>query len=173
MGNLNEYALDFADALASQTPITFHNRDMAHASVVVTLAFVHAKKAVLLLSQKLDPAVYSVPWFTETAQEFIDRGGSLHILVEEKEHLDENHPVIDLYRANAGDKFQIRAVPPHEVKTYEFNFMVVDDDGFRFEPNRENPRALVAFNETEPSHQEMIRSLKQFFHRLFENAESI
>ena len=173
MENLKEYALDFADALARQTPITFHNRDMAHASVVVTLAFFHAKKTVLLLSQKLDPAVYSVPWFTETAQEFIDRGGLLHILVEDMEQLDESHPVVELYRANAGNNFQIKAVPSQEVKTYKFNFMVVDDDGFRFEPDRKNPRALVAFNETDPSHQKMIRTLKQFFRRLFENSESI
>ena len=82
METLNEYARKLADALQNNKAYTVFNRDAVHASIVVHLAFLHAKEEILLLSNKLDPMIYASAWLIDAVEGFIGRGGKLRVLVE-------------------------------------------------------------------------------------------
>ncbi len=139
MESLNEYAAAFRKALEEEKEFANFNRDIQHATIIVCTAMEYAKEVVRILSHKLDPMLYATPWFLEASEKFTGRGGSLRILVETE--VDESHPVRLI-----SERVTIRRVRPEAIKSYKFNFMVVDDKGFRFESDRDEPEALVSFH---------------------------
>ena len=65
---LGDYARKLNGALIEKTGYTTFNRDAVHASIVIHIAFLHAKETVLLLSQKLDTLIYSNPWLIKKVE---------------------------------------------------------------------------------------------------------
>lgn len=160
MESLNAYAQKLDSALENQKPYTSFNRDMAHAKIIVCTAMRHAKNDVWLLSNKLDPLLYASPSFINAATRFIlDRGGRLHILVETEPV--PGHPVVELSQNT--ERAELRRVPQEQVDSYKFNFMIVDDIGYRFESDRQEPRAFVTFNDDSDSWREMMQRLHDIF----------
>ena len=93
--SLYDYAERLEIALSEGSQFAAYNKDMRHASVVVCLAFEYAQDRILLLSNKLDPALYGSDWFMESARKFLgDEAGRLDILVESD--LPADHPVAEL-----------------------------------------------------------------------------
>ena len=165
---LRDYARRLNGALKSKSGYSNYNRDASHASIVLFFAFHHAEKRVLLLSQKLDTLVYSAPWVLEEVGGFLRRSGKLDVLVETE--LEEGHPMRQLRRDHP-DRLSIARVPERIVETYSFNFMVVDDRGYRFEHDRENYSASVAFDKDAETHRELVHAMQQRFRDL--KAQSI
>lgn len=161
MESLNDYAQKFETALRKKRPYKRYNRDMAHASIVVSTAFRHAKESIGLLSHELDPLLYGAPSFDRALNEFLEGGGRLDILVESNIH--DDHPIWT-HKEKWPGQVSIRRIPQDVVDNYQFNFMVVDDAGFRFEADRVNPHALVYFN-LGPNDEEswMLPRLKEIF----------
>ena len=58
----------------------------------------------------------------------------------------EDHPIRQLARENR-DTVEMLRVPDSIVETYEFNFMLIDDIGYRFESDREECKAFVALHD--------------------------
>lgn len=166
MDSLNAYAQAFEKSLACRQAFTNFNRDIQHATVIVCLAFGYAEKTVRLLSQKLDPMLYGTPWFREEAEGFLKKGGRLNVLVETP--LPKDHPIFSLASEFPG-LLAIRLV--RDSKPYTFNFMLVDEIGYRFETDRRNPEAIVFFNHPEAT--ETIATLKQRFDGMWENATAL
>ena len=163
MDSLNAYAQAFEESLASHQAFTNFNRDIQHATVIVCLAFGYAEKTVRLLTQKLDPMLYGTPWFREEAQGFLKKGGQLNVLAETP--LPAAHPIFGLV-AEFPDRLTIRLVG--DSTPYAFNFMLVDEIGYRFETDRSKPEAIVFFNH--PDATETIAALKQRFDGMWEEA---
>ena len=159
-------------ALSNGTRFAAYNKDMRHASVVVCLAFKHADEKVLLLSHKLDPELYGSDWFMEEARGFLGGGDdhTLDILVESD--LEANHPVLDLVREHR-QQVSVKRVPNEEQRRYKYNYMVVDDKGYRFESDREEPRAVVFFNDDAEDHRSFVNTLKSNFDVLASRSEPI
>ncbi len=164
MESLNDYVRQLDAALKHGRTYVNSNRDMAHAKVVVFLGICHAKEKVLLLSEKLDWTLYGMPHFMQEVSGFLDRGGRMEVLVETD--LQADHPMMEL--SDRSSKLSIRKVPENIVEKYEYNFMVVDDIGYRFERDRRRPAAYVSFNDKEDK--EMIEMLKSMFENLGRNA---
>lgn len=164
MESLNEYARQLDSALEHGKTYVNSNRDMAHAKIVVFLGISHAKEKVLLLSEKLDWTLYGMPRFVEEVSDFLDRGGRMEVLVETD--LQGDHPMAELSIRNRS--LSIRKVPERLVDKYNYNFMVVDDIGYRFEHDRERPAAYVSFNDDEDA--EFIDRLKAVFENLARDA---
>ena len=165
MDSLNAYAIELAKALKNKTKFANFNKDMHHATVVICTAFHYAEKNIRLLSHKLDPELYAGPWFMEEAERFVDRG-RLDILVESDVSMD--HPVVAL--AKTRREVSVKRVSDQAWAGYTFNFMVVDEIGYRFEHDRESPEALVVFNDDDD---DLRGSLEAWFDQLFERSEPV
>lgn len=161
--SLNEYAKRLDIALAEGLDFSTFNRDMMHARIVVCTALEHAGDTVLLLSNKLDPDLYAGAWFKESARGFVDRGGRLDVLVESE--IGDDHPLRHLEK-EAADQVMINRIPDTVVGSYGFNFMVVDDNGYRFEEDRNEHKALVVFNRRTETHRRNIEALTNVFSTL-------
>ena len=158
---LYEYAQRLRDALGNDTQFAAYNKDIRHASAVVCLAFEHAEKRILLLSHKLDRELYGSKWFMESARVFLERQkGKLQILVESD--LEPDHPVVGL-AADYNDQVTVKRVPNDVLDQYGYNYMVVDSKGYRFERDRNEPQAVVFFNEDSDSHRELVEALEENF----------
>ena len=167
MENLITYTERMEDALVGKKAFHTYNRDILHAMEIIVAGFRHAQKEVNLLSNKLEPKLYDTLRLKEAARSFLKKEGTeLRILVETK--IDSDHlmmTLLDEFR----DKIKINTVPDKWKKIYNFNFMVVDDFGFRFEYDREKYAAIASFYEDDQK--EMRSDLKNFFQILEKHAE--
>ena len=91
----------------------------------------------------------------------MQRGGRLSVLVETD--IPQNHPILEFARRYPAVK--IHRIPDRIVKTYEFNFMVIDDVGYRFESDRKKCQAFVALYDDGSliKYDGMIDRLKKIF----------
>lgn len=170
--NLREYALALDKALRWNKPFAAYNKDIGHARVIVSLAFAHAKKTILLLSNRLDPELYADDDFLDEAKSFLTkRRAKLRILVESE--IDPQHRLVELLREHR-DKVTLKRVPSDVQERYDFNFMVVDDKGYRFETDRAEHQAIVMFNSEDGQHaEELIARLKGGFRNLEGQAQEL
>lgn len=169
MKDLKTYSEDLNDKLRNEQPFGTFNRDITHAAVITRAGFQYASSKVRLLSHKLDSALYSTSLLKDHVSPFLDKeGASLHILVE-TDALD-NHPIWDFIQDGGYDDEQltIKRVPSDLVERYKFNYLVVDDFGFRFEEDREEYAAVASFHEGDSK--AMIESLISFFDDLEERS---
>ena len=166
MRNIHDYALRMERALKRNKPFSDYNEDLRHASVVVCESFRHAKGKIRLLSEKLDDRLYGSEWFLDEAKGFLDRDGELCVLVETD--LAPTHPVSDLVSEHKN--VTIKRVPDRERETYSYNFMVVDDKGYRFERDRSEPKAIVRFNDEDP-HPGLVKILTARFEELWDKSD--
>lgn len=166
MDSINDYARAFDQALEKKLEFANFNRDIQHATVIICIAFHHAQNRVRLLSNQLDPILYGGMWFMEEARGFLNKGGNLEILVEKA--IADDHPIFSLDQG-AG-KLSVKRVPDQSVKSYKFNFMLVDEIGYRFESDREKPEAIVSFGR---DNTEQMNALNKFFETLWKRSSGI
>jgi len=74
-------------------------------------------------------------------------------------------------REKFGEQVKIKRAPDDEQQKYEFNFMVVDDFGLRFESDREKHAAVASFHEERSK--KLIESLQRTFSSLREKSANI
>ena len=72
---------------------------------------------------------------------------------------------------NMRENAVIKKVNESFANKYQCNFMIVDDIGYRYEPNRDTHNATVVFYDKEKL--EMIRTLRELFDILSQNAGAI
>ena len=167
MENLRTYANRLENALAEQTPFHTYNRDILHASQIVVAGFRHAQRSVYLLSNRLDPALYGDEHLLEAVRSFLKKDGAeLRILLEAE--IDAHHPFRRLAEDEFNGRVKIGIVPEGHQDSYRFNFMIVDDIGYRFEYDREKFEAIASFHEEGQRH--MVSKLKNFFVELEKRA---
>ena len=160
---LADYAREMDVALRERKRFAAYNRDIHHATVAVCLGFRYAEKTVRLLSEKLDLELYGGEWFIEEAKSFLGRGGEICILVESD--LDDHHPLLRIAKEHP-DAVSINRVPDAVRAEYSYNYMVVDDIGYRFESDRSEPRAIVVFHSHKSRSEKMVSTLLANFSRL-------
>ena len=159
METLNDYLRRLHTALEKKRPYVTYNRDKAHASLVVSAGFRHAEHEVRILSHELDPDVYANPTLVKSVEDFLKRAKTgLNILIERE--VCKDHPIFPI-RQEYDEKVTIKIVPSDLQERYECNFMLIDSFGYRFEPNRNKPNAMVAFHDDD--HRHMIKTLKRLF----------
>ena len=162
MENLRTYAERLETALKKQEPFATYNKDILHAAAIVGAGIRHARDEIRILSNKLSPALYGNDDLLASVRNFLEGpSAKLRILVEKD--IAEDHPIRPLM-GDFPENLKISRVPEEMVEKYEFNFMVVDDFGYRFEGDREKYAATASFHEEE--HREMIDGLISFFDNL-------
>ena len=162
---LEKYEKRLKGALEERTPYFEFNRDLFHAKVVIVTAFEHASREILILSHKLDWMVYGAQDFLAALKTFLDRDGGPRLVIVVETGIGRDHPLLRQIRhegmAEHRSRIEILELTNSELK-YPFNFMIVDDIGFRLEPDRSKPRAIVAFHGDEKD-REALAGLKKMF----------
>lgn len=138
------------------TPIL--NGSHEHAAVLTQEAFSHASTEIRILCTRLDPDCYGREDVRNAARFFLaDRDHKARVLIEEALwNPEENfewyqHPFVRDLAAFASShdgsepRLQMKRVPKKWIDQYTYNFLLLDDYGFRFEEDRTKSAAVARF----------------------------
>lgn len=137
---------------AKRTGEPVYNESLEHATVILRNMFAHAQHSVKILTGELNQAAYGTREIVDEARRFLqDPEHTIFILYEDDVLSDEqskrNHPFL---RAVEGqDRIQMRLVPKDFQDRYAFHFVLMDEDSYRFEPNKQKFGAVAAFGDNE------------------------
>lgn len=125
------------------------NGSLDHASVIIEQMFRSAKDHVWILSGNLNARAYGRDDVLEQARLFLAHGKHhARILVEEVDDtMLTEHPFIVEFYDNENVEF--RTVSPSMLDQYEYHFLVMDEDCYRFEPQKDEPTAVASFGDSE------------------------
>ena len=164
MKDFEAYSNRINEELSNENPVKVYNKDISHAAVITSAAFRYASTEVRLLSHKLDRALYNENLLENSVAPFLARRGTLHILVETD--LPSTHPIWGFMEEGSysHEQLTIKKVPPELVDRYQFNYLVADEFGYRFEADREEYAAVASFHESDSV--STIKDLVGFFDKL-------
>ena len=165
MKDLEAYSERINKELSSENPVRAYNKDISHAAVITSAAFRYASTEVRLLSNKLDRALYNENLLENSVAPFLAKQGtSLHILVETD--LPSTHPIWEFVKKGnySHEQLTIKKVAPKLMSKYQFNYLVADEFGYRFEGDRKEYAAVASFHESDSV--STINDLIDFFDKL-------
>ena len=141
-----------------------YNGSVEHAAVIVENMFAHAHDRMSILTGKLQARVFGREEVREQAALFLaDPRNKLQILIEEDVALTFEHPFLEQFWRDSN--VEVRHVPPDQQEAYNYHFLVMDGDSYRFEKDKDEPTAVAAFGDAEAAH-----NLEDIFEYLWENA---
>ena len=169
MEEKDAYGVLIEEKLTRKKAFNTYNRDILHATELVIAGFRHAKREICLLSQELDTELYGVDRLQAAVESFLrKKNASLRVLVEVD--IEQQHPMMML-RERFPNKIWIGQVKKELLEVYTFNFMTVDDFGYRFEHDRKEFVAIASFHEEDQKI--FLANLKKFFKLLEESATPV
>lgn len=125
-----------------------YNGSYDHAAIIVENMFAQARNSVCILSGRLNARVYGPTEVVEQAGLFLaDPKHTARILVEDGSALSLEHPFLSRFWDN--ENVQIRAVSEKDRALYDFHFLVMDSDSYRFEKDKTVPAAVAAFGDSQ------------------------
>lgn len=145
-----------------------------HATVLLEAMFKNAAAEIRIFTGDLEPSVFGDSSLVKAACEFLQTKpySSLQILIQ-KERDDQwlsSHPLLKAVTELPGrhGTVQIRAATGRYSTDEAHHFAVMDNDGYRFELEHANCKAVANFNE--PA---VARSLIDAFDKAFANAKPL
>lgn len=154
------------EALArKRTGEPVYNDSIEHAVIILQNMFSHARHSVKILTGELNRKAYARRAILEEVKRFVEHDShTLQILFESKD-LTRNeaghlHPFLRAISGN--ERVQLRHVPAGLQEAYLFHFILMDDDSYRFEPDKERYGAVAAFGDEVGG-----ENLKKLFSRLW------
>lgn len=165
-------------AMARRSGETILNSSINHAAVITLEAFSCASKSINILTHKLDASCYADAVRAAAGAFLADPDHHCKILIEaplwdaDGNFEWEKHPFIvslSQFTKSDGDKparLEIRLVPKEWAQRYKFNFLLLDDYGLRYEPDRAQPAAVATFY-PEGSKKEPVKNLQTIFDDLW------
>ena len=127
-----------------------YNASLEHAVVILQNMFSHARKSICILTGRLNNDAYGHPEVVREARRFLESPDQRIRILFEDEGLLENvahHPFLAIETGQ--EKIEKHFVPKELQQNYQFHFIVVDEDSYRFEPDREKYEAVAAFGDAE------------------------
>ena len=127
-----------------------YNDSIEHAVIILQNIFLHARRSVKILTGKLNRDAYARRGIVEDVKRFIEADHhTLQILFEDESLVDkkeiDRHPFL---REIAGcDRVQLRHVPQGLQQMYNFHFVLMDEDSYRFEPDKGEFGAVATFGD--------------------------
>ena len=153
----------FAEA---RTGAPVYNASLEHAVVILQNMFSRADDSIYILTGELNTEAYGRDEVVREARGFLKSSKHrVRILFEDERLLDEGyvakHPLLAIETGQ--EQIEKRRVPKELQPNYKFHFVVVDQDSYRFEPDREKHEAVAAFGDAEGA-----QNLKKLFEELWE-----
>ncbi len=158
-----EHVLRLAKEGSSET---IFNGSSDHAAIVTEIMIEEADHNVCILSNAFDQRVYGNPDVIRAASQFLsDPDNKLNLLVEKDLTPGDiiKNPFLDVVRHFPN--VRMRRVSEDRQKDYNYNFAVVDDISIRFESDRRDHNAVVAFKRKKDA-----KLLKSIFDDIWEFA---
>lgn len=123
-----------------------YNGSIDHATVLAAALFEHAADEVCIFSGKLNAHVFGKERVLERARIFLSTPGrKVRILVESPDDIDHSdHPFLVEFGNN--DDVEIKALRT-EYSDLPYHFMVMDEDSYRFEEDKDAPSAIASFGD--------------------------
>lgn len=183
MTPLDVYREQVREAILRRNGAPLLNSTVDHAAVIVQESFCNAQHSIKLLSYRLDPDCYARASVINDAKFFLaDPNHKAEILVEsslwdsDNNYRWNNHPFIEPLKEfifpNEDRGVKIRSVPKEWAESYQFNFLLLDDYGYRYETDRKRPAAVAAFLAPDTS-KAPITNLDDIFGRLWEQSREL
>ncbi len=146
-----------------------YNDTLDHAAVIMQNMFSYAGESVRILTGSLNPDVYGRAEIVEEARHFLRKSNDreIYILFEDKEATEDRWRKQHSFLSGLMDysrQIHLRFVPDEWQETYDFHFVVMDDDSYRFEPDKTMFRAVAAFGDRPGG-----SNLRGLFDRLWSN----
>lgn len=144
---LERYRESVKSAVTEKSGSPIYNASLDHAKVIVAEIFGNANMIVRLFTGRLNADVYGDDDVCEMAQRFVfDRDGKLHILIEDDVPAEElaRHPFFE--KVETGSNVEVRYLK-RELYDTKFHMMLMDEDSYRFEPDKNEPEAVAAFGD--------------------------
>ena len=136
------------EAISRRDGTPLFNGSDVHASIIVEEMFLSAEQSMLLLVNSLAERIYGTPDMIRAATAFMERGGKLRILVEDGNRFKlDQHPLMCELLPKYRNQIEVALVEQKLAGDQVFNFAVVDDDGYRFEEDRNQVKAVVVFGD--------------------------
>jgi hypothetical protein len=155
---MSEYKDTVVRLIRERTGEPLLNGTIDDAAVITQEAFNHATKDVRILSNRLNADCYARESVRNAARTFLATPDhKLRILIEsslwdESNKFEwEKHPFIaDLKEHLHGHdgtsgRLEVRLVPKSWAQRYKFNFLILDDYGYRYEADRDSSAAVAKF----------------------------
>lgn len=152
-------------AALSKNGDPFLNSSLAHAAVIVQRIIADAYRSVSILSRSLDPQVYGRNRTLDMTSRFLEEvPRRMRILMEDgSESAHAENPFLNRFKKHRNVEFRI--VPPRLQEKYKFHFLVADTESYRFEPDKTESAAIVAFG-----HTDVAQKLERIFEKLWEQS---
>ena len=164
--SLEEYRKRVARLARLRDGKPIFNGTLEHAAVVIENIFAHATDRVFILSGKMNPRAYGQDEvLTETKLFLADGSHRVKILLESADERDlKEHPFFEQF----GDyeNVEVRTVPQDMQEHYDFHFIVMDGDSYRFEEDKTKHAAIAAFGDEEGA-----QNLEKIFTILWERGQ--
>lgn len=144
------------------------NGSLEHAAIIVETMFANSSHSVQILSGKLNARVYGRDDVVEQAKLFLaDANHTVRILLEENRKEDlSDHPFFDEFAEY--QNLEVRVVPADWQNTYDFHFLVMDSDSYRFEHDKTKHSAIAAFGDGPAA-----KNLARIFNDLWQQSEPV
>ena len=144
------------------------NGSLDHAEVIVEKMFSHARKDVSILTGKLNARVYGTNEVLEQARLFLaDSDHRVCVLMEDNAPANlKDHPFIEEFRDYENVEFKY--VPESVRGLYDFHFLVMDSDSYRFEEDKTKPAAIAAFGDVDGA-----KNIEHIFAQLWDLGEPL
>lgn len=128
-----------------------------------------ARRQIRLFSQGFDPYSYSNLEFYQAVRTLVLRrpGPGLQVILQDNEGVQrKGHRLLDLaQRLSSGIQIYRPQLPEH--RDHAENFLLVDGQGYLYQPLRSRPQASAAFHD--PSR---VRELDRFFEQVRQYSEA-
>ena len=147
-----------------------YNGSLDHAGIIVEQMFVSAHDQVSILTGALNARVYGTASVIEKVDIFLAGSDTtVRILVEANEDQITDHPFFERLSKHMGKgDLEVKRVPENWQEFYEYIFLVMDDDSFRFEEDKTKHAAIAAFGDKEGGHH-----LTEIFDSLWKAGEPV
>ncbi len=165
-----EYERKVKDLMKKRNGEPLYNGTLEHAVVIIHCMLKQADKSVDILTGKLNRNAYGHYQIVEAANNFLNHDAyerKIRVLFEDEnlrstEELSK-HPLLG---SLASGQVECRMVPKPRQGAYGFHFIVMDDDSYRFEPDKERFGSVAAFGDNENA-----QHLKGLFEKLWHESQ--
>lgn len=165
---MNEYRRRVENLARARNGEPIANGSYDHAAVIVEQMFKNAKQQVSILTGNLNARVYGREEVLEEAKLFLAHSShSARILLEEQDDgAFSDHPFFEELGGNTN--LEIRYVPADIKQLYDYHFLAMDCDSYRFEPKKDEPVAVAAFGDESGA-----KNLLKIFDAMWEVGEKV
>jgi hypothetical protein len=150
---IEEYRKLVEKLASSKAEEVFSNGQSAHAAIIFETFFRHAKQRVNIFCRNLASDVFSLPQVAQTLEMALLRGVKVKFISQERPGAVDLADKIEGW-SKSGLPVQLVVAPEgSDASKVKANFAVMDQRAFRFEIDREEPKAFASMNQPQSAKQ--------------------